>query len=246
MTKNQIEYQKLLEMQRANMASEALTRRRDEGTLALREAELSETGRHNKAYELETLTHNRNTEVEATRHNMEVENQGRTDLGIKDRNAATNESQAAARWYDVTTGRMSQLETKRHNMAQEAIQNVSNQIGAVNATANMTQASNAATANRIRQGELDVRQQEADTASRKADASIAFDLARADTERARKENLEKSTGYMGQENVRNWIGLIGNQIHTARQDRTNAIHYGLQDSTNMVKALISMSSLLGG
>lgn len=253
MTKNQIEYQKLLETKRANAAVEDLTRRRDERTLALREAELSETGRHNMAYELEASTHNRNVEAETTRHNLQVEDQGLQDLGIKsrqatvaernatvnERNATTNESQAAAKWYDVATSRMAQQESQRHNIAQEGILSEGNRISAYNASTNRFQASNAATANRIRQQEVDVKQQEADTNARKADASIAFDLARTETEKARKENLERETHYMSQDNARNWIGTIGTQIHNYRQDN---LRTG-QALFNMVPA---MSSLLGG
>lgn len=253
MTKNQIEYQKLLETKRANAAAEALTRRRDEGTLALREAEISETGRHNLAYELETSTHNRNVEAETSRHNFQVEAQGWQDLGIKgrqaavaernatvnERNATTNESQAAARWYDVATSRMAQHEGQRHNLALEGIQAEGNRIGAYNASTNRIQASNSATANRIKQQEADIKQQEADISARKADASIAFDLARTETEQARRENLEKETHYMGQENARNWIGTIGNQIHNFRQDN-------IRTRENALKAIPAMTSLLGG
>lgn len=253
MTKNQIEYQKLQETKRANAANEALIRRRDEGTLALREAELSETGRHNQAYELEASTHNRNVEAETNRHNLVVEDQGLQDLGIKgrqatvaernatvnERNAASNESQAAARWYDVATSRMAQQESQRHNIAQEGIQSESNRIGMINASANQLQASNAAEANRIRRQEVEVRQQEADTNARRADASIAFDIARTATEGAKKTQLETETHYMGQENARNWIGTIGNQIHNIRQDNARA-------GDSLLKVIPAMTSLLGG
>lgn len=232
MTRNQIEYQKLLETKRANVANESLTHRRDEGTLALRGAELLETGRHNRAFELETSTHNRNVEAETARHNLRTEEQGMIDLGIKsrhatvaernatvnERNAATNASQAAARWYDVATGRMAHFENQRHNFAQEGLQSE---------------------ANSIRQQEADTKQQEADTNAERADAAIAFDLARAETEAARKGNLEKETQYMGQENARAWIGTIGTQIHNFRQDNANAV-------SSVAKLFPVMSSLLGG
>nr|UDL14567.1 MAG: hypothetical protein [Picobirnavirus sp.] len=81
-------------MQRANMAQEALTRYRDQSTVALRSSELIETSRSNQAKESETA-----------RHNRAVEQQALVDLGIKQ--------------YGAETARLSQQETARSNLARE-------------------------------------------------------------------------------------------------------------------------------
>lgn len=70
MTKNQIEYLKLLESQRANRAQEALIDRRDRASAELGRAQLTETAKHNRATEQQSFavlgeTHRANLAQEA-------------------------------------------------------------------------------------------------------------------------------------------------------------------------------------
>lgn len=130
MTKNQIEYQKLqldreyknrsleiesgklAETSRANRAQEALTERRDSGTLGLRAQELAETGRHNQVVELETERSHKADETERNRHNLATESTERTK-------ASAAVSQAAAAHAQVQLGYASLAETSRHNQVLE-------------------------------------------------------------------------------------------------------------------------------
>lgn len=105
MTKNQIEYQKLQELKRSNLAQEALTVKRDQSNREIGLGQLSESQRHNLAYEAET-----------SRHNLAVEDAARTELGIKSRQADTQQ-------YDAETRRMSHFETARSNRAKETEMN---------------------------------------------------------------------------------------------------------------------------
>lgn len=119
MTKNQIEYNKLLETQRANMASEELTRKRDQATRELGLDQLRETARHNQQVELQA----RDNLAEQYRNNLaqlqELQRSHLASEGIARQNADTNTQIAQ--------------ESKRHNVASEALSEYStsvNQLGA--------------------------------------------------------------------------------------------------------------------
>lgn len=100
MTRNQIDYLKLVETQRANAVQEDLTRIRDQANIEIGRGQLEESKRHNLAQEQyqmgslqelsrhnqatellgtqqlqESSRHNLATELEATRHNTAAENE---------------------------------------------------------------------------------------------------------------------------------------------------------------------------
>lgn len=113
LTKNQIEYQKLLEerarnveLRRSNTANEELTRRRDLGTLELRGKELAETQRSNYAREFETNRSNIAKEIENVRSN-------------KAREQETHRSNVANEEETKRANVERERETSRHNIASE-------------------------------------------------------------------------------------------------------------------------------
>lgn len=81
MTKNQIEYLKLRETQRANLSQEELTRKRDENAHALGLGNLAELGRHNLETERQAVANL----SEVNRHNVETERQAVAVLGEQQR-----------------------------------------------------------------------------------------------------------------------------------------------------------------
>lgn len=105
MTKNQLEYNKLLETKRANLASERLTAQRDEAARRLGLANLEEVGRHNVQVELQARDNlaeqqrsNRAQEMESQRAHLASE-------GIQQQQA--------------DTARLTQQEAGRHNKVAE-------------------------------------------------------------------------------------------------------------------------------
>nr|DAG68973.1 MAG TPA: hypothetical protein [Picobirnaviridae sp.] len=144
MTRNQIEYNRLLETQRANRASEELTRTRDERSYALGQAQLAEAGRHNlqdeairrssldesvrsnRAREDETARSNRARELEMSRSNRAAEAEAyRSNVAREtelNRANLASESQRRAELALDTEIRRGQLaESQRHNRASENI-----------------------------------------------------------------------------------------------------------------------------
>lgn len=147
MTKNQIEYAKLLETSRANVAQETLTSSRDErqyslglGNLAetgranlerekLQAANLSELGRSNRARESEQARSNFAREVEARRSNLTNEELTRVrnqqDFDVRNRSLAetarfnTVSLSNEAKRLDLDLQR--NRETHRSNVASESI-----------------------------------------------------------------------------------------------------------------------------
>lgn len=133
MTQNQINYQKLLEDQRSNLANEELTRNRDAETARSNVARETETHRSNLARELETnrsnLANEAETnrsnlarELETNRHNLATESEtarsNRANEAIGNRNAATAERNAAE---TKRSNLARELETNRHNLNQEGL-----------------------------------------------------------------------------------------------------------------------------
>lgn len=109
MTKNQIDYRHVVELERANRANEGLTSLRD-----------SETARANRAREAETNRSNLAREFETTRSNLAGERLRSAELGEKTRSNLANEF--------ITQGHYSSMdeETRRANLAREAETNRSN------------------------------------------------------------------------------------------------------------------------
>lgn len=122
MTKNQIEYQKLLESKRANRAQETETNRanlmneelirsRDTATLDLRGRELQETQRSNQAREAENFRSNLAREGENKRHNVAQEME----------NSKHNRAQEAIGYGNISLGYSNLAEARRSNQANERI-----------------------------------------------------------------------------------------------------------------------------
>lgn len=111
MTTNQIEYLKLLETQRANRASEDLTKIRDQGNLELGSRNASETERHNRSTEGISLSN----QQEAVRHNLATES-----LGYLNANETARHNLAGERETN-RSNLVREAETNRANLAQEEI-----------------------------------------------------------------------------------------------------------------------------
>lgn len=145
MTKNQIEYGKLLETSRNNQVIEDLTRKRDRANLELGRGTLAESVRHNKATESqavamlgETSRSNRAKEElqaqaqsEAARHNVASETLQHGQLAETRRSnvAREVETQRAnlARESETTRSNLArEAETTRSNLARESETNRSN------------------------------------------------------------------------------------------------------------------------
>lgn len=107
MTKNQIEYQKMQETRRANLASEALTARRDEASRRIGLDTLQETARHNQQVELQA----RDNLAEQYRNNV---------ASLQELQRAHLASEGIA-GYNAETQRQQQEEYVRHNQVAEAL-----------------------------------------------------------------------------------------------------------------------------
>lgn len=130
MTKNQIEYQKLLETRRANRAGEIITQARDMAARDAKIVELSEASRHNKALEGlqgrsldETARHNLAGErvqqgqlSESIRHNKAGEQLGSDTLSETTRHNLGVEGYNTGRLV-AEAGRLA--EQVRHDLAME-------------------------------------------------------------------------------------------------------------------------------
>lgn len=145
MTKNQIEYAKLLETKRSNLANEDLTRKRDTTAREVGLGNLQEGQRHNKATETqasasldETVRSNKVRETEAARHNVagEVEMYRHNVSGERLQSAAqaeqarhnrAGESLTASTIAETQRSNIArETETARSNMALEALKGAAN------------------------------------------------------------------------------------------------------------------------
>lgn len=95
MTRNQIDYQKLVEGQRSNLAQEELTRMRDLRNYRIAQETLAENTRHNRVYEDiqassldESIRHNRAVEVRELAALTETSQHNRASESIEFSNAA--------------------------------------------------------------------------------------------------------------------------------------------------------------
>lgn len=113
MTKNQIEYQKLLETQRANRAQESITQQRDARTLDLRTSELGETRRHNVAGEQAKFV-----ELGET-HRTNVAKETETERANRTRETETHRTNLAQEAERERSARAHEQETMRHNVETE-------------------------------------------------------------------------------------------------------------------------------
>lgn len=142
MTKNQIEYLKLRETQRANLKNESLTEMRDKTAKELGFGNLAETSRHNQATERhntyvlgETQRHNLAQESlnaksleESARHNLSMEGYYRDQLTETQRSNLAREGlergklsiQASQVHEQARHNQVVELETRRSNVARES------------------------------------------------------------------------------------------------------------------------------
>lgn len=192
MTRNQIEFAKLRETQRANLANEELTRLRDSRAHSVSLGQLQETGRHNQAVEAldtkrvsEQYRHNLATEIleqdsqrERRRANLAQEQLKTTELGLKAQEVDLRaESQEETHRHNVETEAAKSVdqaldaariqETQRHNVQQEAIGRAdvgvrSQQVGVQSAQLTESQRHNLVGEAQTAQ-QIALRQQEADT-----------------------------------------------------------------------------------
>lgn len=132
MTKNQIEYLKLRETQRANLAQEDLTRSRDSRAYEVSLGTLAESQRHNRATEIQA----RLSLDETSRHNLagEVLTRGNLDESIRHNQAVEKEASRHNKVGESYNER-ALSESRRHNVAQEAIGR--SQVGASYANVNL-------------------------------------------------------------------------------------------------------------
>jgi hypothetical protein len=118
MTKNQIEYLKLRETQRANLVQEDLTRSRDSRSYEIGLGTLAESQRHNRATEEQA----RVSLDEVVRHNLAGEKLSRGSLDESIRHNMATESEAARHnKVGESYNERSLRESQRHNIAQEGI-----------------------------------------------------------------------------------------------------------------------------
>lgn len=134
MTQNQINYQKLLEEQRSNLANEDLTRRRDSETARsnlARETETrrsnlaneTETRRSNLAREVETNRSNLAKELEINRHNVATETETARSNRANEKIGARNAATAAFNARETARSNLAhELENNRHNVTTEGLQ----------------------------------------------------------------------------------------------------------------------------
>lgn len=246
MTRNQIEFAKLEEQRRSNLRQEALTHYRDSSTITLRGGELSETMRHNQVVESQALADlgikqqqadSSRITAEANRQNAQTREyeavSGRMTAEANTRNAKTRE-------YEAISGRMT-AEANQRNAATNAYNADINKMNAdinaynastnrINAGANVTQAAasayNAQTNRLSQQSQADVNQAKIVEAQSQTDLNLSRvneSASTIDLNRARKEQIETQTGYLGQENTREWIGTITQGISSlARAAETGA------------------------
>lgn len=114
MTRNQIEYQKVVESKRAAQAQEELTRQRDAETARANLA--NETERHRSATAQEQLTMLRDSETQRSNMAREFEN-NRANLAKEQENArVTNET--------IRSNLAREFENNRHNKATESISRI--------------------------------------------------------------------------------------------------------------------------
>lgn len=112
MTKNQIEYAKLLEQRRSNRSNEVLIDRRDRNAMTIAMGTLAETQRHNQMSERISLDIN----SETARHNQAQESMQAQSI------AETRRSNLAREAETSRANLAKEQETRRANLAREAEQ----------------------------------------------------------------------------------------------------------------------------
>lgn len=118
MTRNQIEYQKLLETERSNRRNEKLTEMRDATTRELGFANLGEASRHNRETERQAVA----VLGETQRHNLAQESHNARMLEESSRhNLASEKLQASSLEEQGRHNLATEIELNRHNVATESV-----------------------------------------------------------------------------------------------------------------------------
>jgi hypothetical protein len=233
MTRNQIEYRKLVELERANRAQESLTGTRDTRTLGLKEQELAEVAQHNRRSEevaLGNLNVARNqlelTAFDNTSKRMSAEANVR-NAETNALNAQTNVRNAEINEYNAQSNRMSAGANVR-NAESNALNAQSNYQ---NAQTNVAQLVELNRHNQVSEG---ISQFQADTARSRAStqnildaSSTALNRTKVTTEEAQQSRLESRAALeraqtlksendirlANQSNARSWIETVPKTIN---------------------------------
>lgn len=246
MTRNQIEYNKLLETQRANKANETLTDLRDRAAREARVVELRELGRHNLATEQETVRHNvageevasrqaselerhqRQTEslqhainLETNRANLAREQQARDTLAESRRHSLVTEQQG----YQTIDLRGQELaESIRHSKAQESISRTQAAASQMQAAAVREQA-------RIAASKALIAQQEANTRSRQISQDYQYKMIDLGLQGERLSQTETSLTQRDRElNQQMWRNQA--QINLDRQKLDEEVRHNKMSEIN--------------
>lgn len=232
MTANQINYWKLQEDKRSNAAkewethrsnttNEELTRRRDENTLYLGEANLAESKRHNLVGEQETNRSNLAREYETQRANLAREYEtSRTNLANEALKRRGQDQSYDLGLRNVSLGYSQLAETKRSNLEHEDYNR--KYLSELNRSALAREAEQNRHNTRdeeLRQGTLEEqhRANVADETISRYRTIWQNSLDQARTENARKQNavLEKQADYYGSQSfassvkgVKDLIGIF--------------------------------------
>lgn len=137
MTRNQIEYYKVQEQQRSNLANESIAKIRDANTLYLGKANLAETTRHNQAvedYNVSFLGEQQRHNLAQEAHNAAVLDETSRSNQVKEQTEMRRVIESERHSREVERQNMLSLdlqrsgleETKRSNLAREIEQNRSN------------------------------------------------------------------------------------------------------------------------
>lgn len=161
MTKNQIEYGKLVESKRANLAQESLTRERDKASRRLGVRQQVEVERANRVREQqatmsldETRRSNLARELEAQRHNRQVESLNIAQLEEVTRSNRVREMRDQLALEETRRANVArETETQRYNRVREVID-----TGYLNEAVRHNKATEV-----VEQGRLDVSKYQADT-----------------------------------------------------------------------------------
>lgn len=218
MTKNQIEFQKLVETKRANRANEELTHERDAATKRLGLETLQETARHNQQVELQA----RDNLAEQQRNNIaQLEEAQRTHLaneGIGQLNADIEMRKA--------------IEQQRHNQVAEELTaltaDVSRFAAEVGASSRTAAAGISAAASQyMADASLIAKQMDVDLGNRRIGADIGINTARI------SESRRESIARQSEINRANLMSEQQKGLSLAEQARNNLVNQMLTREKNV-------------
>lgn len=216
MTKNQIEYAKLVEMRRSNRAQEELTGTRDSRSYEVSRSQLVELGRHNLAQEKqaklsldEESRANRTREAETMRHNVvteiESERSHRTGEGLEQAKLA--ETQRHNRTTEQV-GAGTLAEQGRANRANEALKGQQIAESARQADQTLVELNRHQTATEgIQQQDADTRSSQLSINRELIPSQIRLNESRADESDTRAAKNVIDSGVAVAETVRKFVNL---------------------------------------